>query len=743
MESKLISEPTFKINNFRDESSKALSPDKIYLLEMKPKEEPQFKSINNNSKELFISSKKKDMSLNKIKPKLLKGTLPQVFNIIEKRHSSYDKKDKDYSEKKFNNSNININKERKDESPIMNLKDYTSKTEQKGFKNYNPKINNYFRAKALSPVKQLNPVKEKNSENIIISEVNLNENGDEIDFKNKTNFSDFETTKTLIRNKTIATNFSSIGFDIMNDNRSNYNDYKFNVRNNNINIINNKNQIANKYQNQFFPFGNETKNNNNKKYDNIYIENNTINNRQNNNQLINQINIDIRERSLVKRSPSETHEKNNYTIENMKDKILNYNFNRNKRINTHQNEKIDKSDNKYYSHDNKKLRKYIDNKNNIQINLNEGITYQILNGYKYNFNLSNVEIYILKEIHNTFVIKLKDQIKLWKKKYNNESIYMKIFDIKINIPEGHSTIIMEHPIGGENLTHFVNSIGFNDENILLKIISKLYNYILFLQNEKYFSNIPFCLCDIFFDVYDQVKIIPPLIRKISYLYYNNNNVENDNINEKCICKYYFNKIKNIFEINNNYISNFCLGFTIIQLLTQNLIFKIKSFDILINNKNNKDLKKCCLIHTLLTIEILFCDKKEDLLLSNFLELYPKIFIQFLHECTDFNGKNINQTFERLCKLKDNKDNNEKNLKIQIKELLKIVELPTNNYCRFDKFLQNFEILYKNFNINPDIFNHSLKKKKIISSLSRVFHIQKKELVKYFLQIIKNTDEKYY
>ena len=97
------------------------------------------------------------MSLNKIKPKLLKGALPKVFNIIEKRHSSYDKNDKDYSEKIFNNSNIN--KERKDESPIMKLKEYTSNTEQKGFKNYNPKINNYFREKALSPVKQLNPVK--------------------------------------------------------------------------------------------------------------------------------------------------------------------------------------------------------------------------------------------------------------------------------------------------------------------------------------------------------------------------------------------------------------------------------------------------------------------------------------------------------------------------------------------------------------------------------------------------------
>ena len=48
MESKLISEPTFKINNFRDESLETLSPHKYYHLEMKPKKESQFKTINNN-----------------------------------------------------------------------------------------------------------------------------------------------------------------------------------------------------------------------------------------------------------------------------------------------------------------------------------------------------------------------------------------------------------------------------------------------------------------------------------------------------------------------------------------------------------------------------------------------------------------------------------------------------------------------------------------------------------------------
>ena len=743
MESKNIQEPIIKLNNFRDESLKSFSPNKIYQAEIKSQKEKQFKTINNYSKEIIIPSKKKDMNiLNEVKPKLIRGNLPSVFNLIEKRQSSYDKINN--SDKKINNSNTNINIERKNGSPLVKINEYASYTEQKGFKNFIPKINNFFREKTLSPpIKQCKPAQDisKNSDIILISEVNTNENVEENDSKNKTNFTDFET-KTLIRNKTIMTNFSTIGFGIINENNinNNYNDSasKFNVwngGNNNLNNMNkiNKNQIANLYQKQFYLV-----NNDNKKYDNIYIQNkNKTNNRQNKNQVINKIDININEKILFKRSPSETHEKNNYTIENMKEDILNYKYNKSKRINTHQNEKAETINNKYYSHDNKKLRKYIDNKKTIQINLNEGISYNVLNGYKYHFNISNVDIYLLKEINNIYIKKLKDQIKLWKKKYNEESIFMQILDIKLNVPEGYSTIVIEHPIGGENLTNFINSIGFYNENLLLKIISKLYKYIIFFQNDNYFKNILFCLCDIFLDVDGQIKIIPPLIRKISYLC-NIVGVEN----EKCLCKYYFEKIKDMYEINRNCTSLFCLGFSIIQLITQNLIFKMKSFDKLINHKNN-ELKKCCLVHTLLTIEILFCSKQEDLLLSKFLELYPKPLIQFLHDCTDFNGKNSNQSYERLNQKKENTNSNEINLKIEVKELLKLVELPKNNYCKFEKFLENFEILYKNFNIIPDAFNYSLKKKKILSNLSRAFNIEKEEGIKTFLQIIKNNDEKYY
>ena len=744
MESKnLISEQLTKSNNFRDEAFKAFSPPKIYNPELKSKNETQFKTINNYSKEIFISSKIKDMSiLNQAKPKILKGTLPPVFNIVEKRNSSCDKKNN--SEKNINISNKKIDLERKDGSPLLKINEYASNTEQKGFKNYNPKINNYFREKTMSPpLNQYQKVHDisKNSDIFVISEVNANDIGEEIDSKNKTYFSDFET-KTLIRNKTVTTNFSTVGFGIVNENNFNDNNSKFNAwngaNNNNINNINNKinkNQVISLYQKQLF-----LNNNDNKKYDNIYIENKnkkTINN-DNKNQGINKINININEKILFKKSPSETHENNTKTIESMKADILNNKYNRKKRINTNmnQNEEEETSNNKYYSHDNKKIRKNIDKKINKQINLNEGISYNILNGYKYHFNVSNVDIYLLKEINNKFIKKLIEPIKKWRNKYNEESIFLKIIDIKINTPEGCSTIIIEHPIGGENFTNFINSIGFNNENLLFKIISEIYKYILIFQKNNYFRNIPFCICDIFIDINERIKIIPPIIRYISFLCNNQNHKDK----EKCICKYYFEKIKNIYEINTNYISIFCLGFSIIQLITQNLIFKMKSFSILLSHKNNTDLKKCCLVHTLQNIETLFCNNKEDLLLSNFLELYPKYLTEFLHECIDFNGRSPNESYQILNR-KSNNNTNENSIKV--KELLKLVELPKNTYCKFEKFLENFEILYKNFNIMPDLFNYSLKKKKILSNLSRAFNIEKLEGIKTFLQIIKNNDEKYY
>ena len=148
MESKNIQEPIIKLSNFHDESLKSFSPNKNYQAEIKSKKETQFKTINNYSKEIIIPSKKKDMNiLNEIKPKLIKGNLPSVFNLIEKRQSSYDKINNS-DKKNINNSNTNINIERKNGSPLLKINEYASYTEQKGFKNFIPKINNFFREKS-------------------------------------------------------------------------------------------------------------------------------------------------------------------------------------------------------------------------------------------------------------------------------------------------------------------------------------------------------------------------------------------------------------------------------------------------------------------------------------------------------------------------------------------------------------------------------------------------------------------
>ena len=743
MKPKLFQQSPLKSINKREEILKTFSPSKFLQYENNSKKECRFKTIttiNNCSNENFISSKIKEDNSNPAKPKLIKGNLPSVINIIEKLKFSYDRINLSY--KKINNSNNtnNLIKEKRNESPILKINEYASNTEKQGFKKYKPKYNNYFRETTFSPYKnKLNEDKNKKNLNskgadkIIMNKINTNENGEEIDSKNLTNFSDF-ISKSLIRNKTITTNYSSVCFGSINENLNFYENTKFNNLNFGNNNLN-KNKISNKYMKQYF--GLKSKNNKyydsnsfNKKYNKIKIEKKII---SNNKTKLNEkrINIIYNERNLLKRSPSETNDKNNVTIEKMKNEILNYsNNNSYKKVNINNNDRIkEKIVIRYNSQDNKKQK---ENNGIIQINLNEGNSYKLLNGYKYHFNLTNVDIYLLKQIPNFYVNKIKYQINLWKNKYDDESIFLKIFELKINIPEGHSTIIIEHPIGGENLTDIINSIGFYDENSLISIISKLYKIIQFIQEDNYFNNKLFCLCDIFVDIKDEIKIIPPVIRNVSYICQNE---------KKCLCKEYLERIIDVYQINNN-ISLFCLGLAIIQLMTQNFIFKMKSFDNFINNKNNKSFKKCCLIHTLLNNEILYCKKKEDLLISNFLEFYPKTIIELVHECTDFNGKNKDIDFQKLIQKNENLIN-ESGTKLKINELIKFVELPKNDYTSFNNFLQDFEILFKNLNINPDMFNYSLKKKKIISCLSRVFNIRKKELVKYFIKIIKNNDEKYY
>ena len=361
-------------------------------------------------------------------------------------------------------------------------------------------------------------------------------------------------------------------------------------------------------------------------------------------------------------------------------------------------------------------------------NINIGIAYKIHNGYKFFFNLPNEQIYILKEVSYSYGKGLIQQIENWNKKYQNDSLYLKIYDHEINFNQRQIIWIIQHPTGGESIYDIINSVGFYDQNYLFDLVTKIYKAIIKIkydkENEKY-KNIPFCLCDIFMNINEHIKIIPPLIRNIPI----DANIDKKNKFQlkvsPCKCKTELMKI--LSAINEDNYSFFCLGFLIIQLISQNLIFEMSSYiySLKLLKKSKKSITEeyCCFIHLLLSIEKQYFNDSKHLLFSNFLSLYPKSLLSFLHECTNFIN-NIPASSNEFLNLYDTN----KNLNLSIKEILDITTLPKNDYIKLSTFLSDFEILFKDIKINKEIFVHKLSSNKIIHVLSRSLGIDKENLM---------------
>ena len=384
-------------------------------------------------------------------------------------------------------------------------------------------------------------------------------------------------------------------------------------------------------------------------------------------------------------------------------------------------------------------------KKNIN-NLNIGIIYKINNDYKYFFNIPNGQIYILREYNINYEKEIFSLIKEWNKKYENDGIYLKIYENDQDSSIGQN-IVIQYPAGGESLNDIINSVGFYDQNYLFDIVTKIYKTIIKIKEDKNndnYINIPFCLCDIFINVNEHIKIIPPSIRKLL-------NSQNS-YNKPCICKNNLSLLQQQFNINKDSISYFCLGFLIIQIITQNLIFEINSYKSILKktkrhidnnnynnfisyksiNKNNIFIEnKCCLAHLLLDSEKQL-KGNEYLLFSHFLNLYPKSLLSFLHECTSFKNKKPSSSNEFL-----NLYDTNKNLNLSMKEILEITTLPKNEYINIDDFLNDFKKIYKDININPNDYFRKLNSNKTISVLSRSFDIDKE---KFSNQIIKVIEE---
>ena len=346
-------------------------------------------------------------------------------------------------------------------------------------------------------------------------------------------------------------------------------------------------------------------------------------------------------------------------------------------------------------------------------NLNNGLFYRNSNGYKFYFDLNNIDCYIFKEIEN-------------KNQANNIQKLIEALGFKKFNTQKNYCIILEYPTGGENLNDIINSIGFYDVKLLLNTTQIIYECLSKIKSDKNNRGINLCICDIYININNHIKIIPPFIRNIQ---------TNKSF---CKCKLYMNKLKSLFNCKENNISLFSLGFILLQLITQNLIFKMKSFIYLIKaEKENYILsfKKCCVMHTLINIEEKLCDKKRDLILTNFLQLYPESVTNFIHICTQFKPiDNLDMIYKHdFLNMYDARNS----IDVHFKEILKILSFDSKynpNQIKFEDFLSKFEILYKKLNINKYVFSKVFKYK-ILNNLIRAFNLNDKYETNKLLNII--------
>ena len=725
-------------SNQNKEAESISNPEKLYYLLNKNIEAKNlFKGdVNLKSKEriYYINSKKDNHLISKGKenetngPKMLTMNFPPGFMISgnnnSRKNASHEKNL--YMEKNMAN-NMELNDLGSDNEKIF------ANTAKKEFQDYNDykdnKINIFGLKQKLKSFNQNYLEKENIYYKGSFIPGTEKENNYEMILNNiKTEGSDYKNNS---KGGTAPTNFKSI---------LNYNNNPFNMSNNQ----GNKTTTNLLYNSNVDYIDNNNYNSNSYNYKNYYKKNINGNSSGSNKQLVFNPSSITNQRMVKKNSDSELIPS---SVENYI-KNINYYSNQNQSDNhskfSSSNDSKTKTQTKYIKNIkpnyyesiinelqsntrnngdseieyNKDILKYIEKKRNKMDKVNIGITYKIYNGYKYFFDIQNGQIYILKEVPFNIGKGIIHSLEEWSKKYENDELYLKIYGHENNHNVKQTIWMIQYPRGGESLYDVINSVGFYDQNILFNIVTKIYKSIIKLKEYDKYLNVPFCLCDIYIDVNEHIKIIPPLIRNI-----------NLNINKKntfCKCKKYILLFQKIFNINKGFISFFCLGFLIIQIITQNLIFELNSFKYILkkvknNTNNNSSLKKCCFIHLLLDNESQRLNGKDYLLFSQFLNLYPKSLLDFLHKCTSFENEIPSSASEFL-----NLYDTDKNLNLSFKEILGITNLTENKYIQLEDFLNNFEFKCEkmNLNINKEEYIRKLNSYKIFHILSRVFGIDK-------------------
>ena len=497
----------------------------------------------------------------------------------------------------------------------------------------------------------------------------------------------------ILHNKPIIVNMTEV--DNQNENSKNIISKPYYLRGNSANSRYNKHnkQIANK-QNDYYQFTNSSNNNNNSNYGNGGNNNNNI-----------RVNL-IKPQYDNNNSNSNTY--SSQTISSPFNKTYTQSY-----LPTIRMEDDIVSNNKK-----PKFKK---------LSIEHGVTYKTGNGYKYYFHIPSMELYLLYEIKFTDIGNLIQRIDEWNTHHINNSLYLHITQTLINVPEGYITIVIEQPLG-ERIIDILESTGFMNENFITTITKQLLdnNY----SNDS-INNV--CICDLYFDIYEKVKIIPSFI------------TEQIKPKKQCTCKFMLDILsKNLnFNVNNNKYMH--IGLIILKLMIGNLnldilnyiIVKVQSTSI---SKTFMKMKKCCLMHLLFDIEHMYLQSTSSshLTLKNIItNVYSDSFIKLLCCLLSFdsnNNKQLNYISKYISILSHMSYNR---VYVSMKELLKVVKLKHETYI--NDFINRLFFVLSSLSgniahssdstaLSKEFIRRLNEKKCVLFFLSYMFDVDKDEFV---------------
>lgn len=499
----------------------------------------------------------------------------------------------------------------------------------------------------------------------------------------------------ILHNKPIIVNMTEV--DNNNENSKNIISKPYYLRGNSANSRYNKHNkhIANK-QNDYYQFTNSNNNNNNSNYGN------GGNNNNNNNIRVNLI------KPQYDNSNSNTY--SSQTILSPFNKTYTQSY-----LPTIRTEDDVVSNNKK-----PKTKK---------LSIEHGVTYKTGNGYKYYFHIPSMELYLLYEIKFTDIGNLIQRIDEWNTHHINNSLYLHITQTLINVPEGYITIVIEQPLG-ERIVDILESTGFMNENFITTITKQL------LDNYSNDSINNVCICDLYFDIYEKVKIIPSFI------------TEQIKPKKQCTCKFMLDILsKNLnFNVNNNKYMH--IGLIILKLMIGNLNLDILNYIILkvqntSTSKTFMKMKKCCLMHLLFDIEHMYLQSTSSSYSSSHLTLkniitnvYSDSFIKLLCCLLSFDthNKQVNYISKYISILSHMSYNR---VYVSMKELLKVVKLKHETYI--NDFINRLFFVLSSLSgnianssdstaLSKEFVKRLNEKKCVLFFLSYMFDVDKEEFV---------------